>query len=435
MLDDVQLRELIDTIRESSLVGGLDALTLSSLLKRSQVLHFEDGSTLFRQGDSGDAAYLVIKGEVEVVVETSMGNVSMATIGPREIVGEIAVFTDLNRTATVKTKGPTQLLRLDRAEIAGAISNSSSAAYGLIGAMGRRIDALNRPLVLLTLAAQALERDAGDSETLVRLADEFQDVGPFARTFQKIVREMEGKQARRQEMAVSARLQQSILPRPLSLGADWDMAAFMRPSQFVGGDFYDWFLTEDGRVVFLVADVSGKGMPAALFMAVSRTLIRVTVLSGGSIESALSSVNNQIEAENDEAMFVTVFIAELDMRNGALNYVNAGHCDGWLRRADGTLEALITTGPAVALKANANYRARTIELARGDLLFLSSDGVSEAFSVGEELFGDDRLKAVLQSHRPVTAAATLDTVAAAVGEFAVGAEQSDDITCLALVRH
>ena len=133
-------------------------------------------------------------------------------------------------------------------------------------------------------------------------------------------------------------------------------------------------------------------------------------------------------------MFVTVFVADLDLTSGTLRYVNAGHCEGWLRRADGSLEALCTTGPAVALRANARYRAGTVDLRRGDLLFLSSDGVSEAFSIDDELFGDERLKTVLQNHVPVAAEKALDAVAGAVADFAVGAKQSDDITCLALLR-
>jgi serine phosphatase RsbU (regulator of sigma subunit) len=429
-----QLNEIIEAVRDGSLLSDLDLETLSALLEQSGIVKLDDGQTLFHQGDPGDAAYLVVTGTVEVVVETRLGEVTVATIGPREMVGEIAIFTDLKRTATVRAKGPALLVRVERARMASTIASNPSASAGLIGAMGRRIDALNRPLVLLTLAAQALERDDGDSETLVRIADDFQDIGPFARSFQKLVREMDGKQARRHEMAVSARLQQSILPRPLSLGPKWDMAAFMRPAQFVGGDFYDWFLTEDGRVILLVADVSGKGMPAALFMAVSRTLIRASVLAGGSIEAALTSVNRQIEAENDESMFVTVFLSELDLASGKLRYVNAGHCEGWLRRADRHLTALGTTGPAVALRANATFRAETVDLQPGDLLFLSSDGVNEAFSAREELFGDERLKRVLQHHLPVSAKHALDAVATAVATFTAGAQQSDDITCLALLR-
>jgi CRP-like cAMP-binding protein len=147
-LDEIQLNEIVETHRQTSLMGGFDPATLSSLLKQSEVLTLEDGSTLFRQGELGEAAYLVIAGEVEVIIETRLGTVSMATIGPSEIVGEISLFTTLSRTATVKAKGATQLLRLGRTEIATALANNSSATFGLIGAMGRRIDALNRPLVL-----------------------------------------------------------------------------------------------------------------------------------------------------------------------------------------------------------------------------------------------------------------------------------------------
>jgi serine phosphatase RsbU (regulator of sigma subunit) len=428
------LDEIVAAMGGSSLMGGLGPVALRAVLETAEMVGLADGAILFRQGDPGDAAYLVVSGAVEVVVESPLGEVHMATLGPHQMVGETAVFSDLPRTATVRARGETVLVRVERAHLAETIARHPSTAYGLIAAMGRRIHALNQPLALLTLAAHALERDDADNESLARVADASGDADPFARSFQKLVREMESKQARRQELAVSARLQQSILPRPLDLGPGWDMAAFMKPARYVGGDFYDWFATGAGRMALLVADVSGKGIPAALFMAVSRTLIRASVLAGGRIEDALSAVNAQLEAENDEAMFVTVFLAELDLAAGTLRYVNAGHCDGWLRRTDGTLVTLAATGPAVALRPKVQYRAETVALAPGELLFLSSDGVNEAFSRDDKLFGDERLGAVLGRERPGSAALAVGAVAEAVSEFAAGAEQSDDITCLALLR-
>jgi len=421
-------------MRRGTLLAGLDPELLAMLLERAEMVDLADGQCLFRQGDAGDAAYLVAAGAVLVVVETPLGEVAMATLGPQQVVGEIAVFTDLPRTATVRACGETLLLRLERAQLANAIASHPETAFGLIAALGRRIHALNQPLALLTLAAQALERGDGDTDLLARIVDDSQDVGPFARSFRKIVHEMEGKQARRQELAVAARLQQSILLKPLTLGPGWEIDAFMKPARDVGGDFYDWFPTTDGKVAVVVADVSGKGIPAAMFMAVSRTLIRASVLAGGGIEAALSAANAQLEAENDEAMFVTVFLAELDPANGILRYVNAGHCDGCLRRADGELVTLGTTGPAVALLPGVAFRAGIVEIGPGDLLLLSSDGVSEAFSVGEELFGDERLHQALGDHPIGSAAEALEVVDRAVAAFADGAEQSDDITCLALRR-
>jgi sigma-B regulation protein RsbU (phosphoserine phosphatase) len=269
---------------------------------------------------------------------------------------------------------------------------------------------------------------------MARIADQATDIGPFGRSFRKIVHEMEEKHSRRQELAVAGRIQQSILPRSLSLGDGWDLAAFMKPARTVGGDFYDWFPTRDGRVAVIVADVSGKGMPAALFMAVSRTLIRSCLMGGDGIEEALSAANAQLDAENDEGMFVTVFLAELDRANGRVRYINAGHCEGWLRRADGDLEPLAATGPAVSLLPGAAFRSREVVLAPGDLLFLSSDGISEAFSQDGQLFGDDRLKESLAGCAPVDARTVVDAIAGTVADFTEGAEQSDDITCLALLR-
>jgi serine phosphatase RsbU (regulator of sigma subunit) len=430
----LRLEESVRAMRSGTLLDGRDGEILTGLLEQAEMVGLEDGEVLFRQGETGDCAYLVVAGAVDVMVETPLGEVVMTTLGPQQVVGEIAVFSDLMRTATVRAKDETLLLRIERRQLADTIARHPETAFGLIAAMGRRIHALNQPLALLTLAGQALEQDEGDNGLMARIADQATDIGPFGRSFKKIVHEMEEKHARRQELAVASRIQQSILPRPLTLGPDWDLAAFMHPARSVGGDFYDWFTTQDGRMILIVADVSGKGVPAALFMAVSRTLIRAAMMGGAGIEAALSAANAQLDAENDESMFVTVFLAELDLVTGMVRYINAGHCEGWLRRAGGALEPLAATGPALALIPNAVFRADSVVLGPGDLLFLSSDGISEAFSQAGALFGDERLRRVLSDHRPDNAQAAVAAVAGAVTDFAAHAEQSDDITCLALLR-
>ena len=432
----IRLEQWIEPIAHGSLLGGLDRDAIRKLLKLAEAEQVQAGQLLMRQGEPGDCAFLVLDGELDVVVETPLGEVVMATLGPQQIVGEIAIFSQLPRTATVRARRDSSLLKLSRAAIGKVIARHPQAAVGLLAALGRRVAALNRPLAMLTLAAQALEQSDLDIEAMTNLFKEPEDLGPFGQSLRKLILEMEGKQSRRQEMLVAARLQQSILPQKLDFAsrrAPFQVEALMRPSRDIGGDFYDFFFTNDGqKAVLLVADVSGKGIPAALFMAVSRTLVRASVMAAPSIEIALARVNAQLEAENPECLFVTIFLAELDLATASLRYVNAGHCEGYVVRASGDVACLPTTAPAVAILPNPVFAPGQVDLEPGDRLVLISDGVTESFSAEDEIFGEERLVRLLGGLTGLNASDTVANIDKAVTDFATGREQFDDITCLTL---
>lgn len=426
----------LTAIRKSPLLGGMSETVLARLLERAELVEIGAGATLIRQGDPGDKAYVILSGALDVVLETALGEVAMARLLAPQIVGEIAVFTDLRRTATVRAAEASRLLGLSRAVLVELIEAHPGLAFDAIGALGRRINAMSVPLALLTLAAQALERPDLDPAGFDKMLESVGDTSPFALSFRRIVREMGEKNARRHEMEFAARLQQSILPETLSFppASPYRAAAFMRPAREIGGDFYDFVETEDGRVVLIVADVSGKGIPAALFMAVSRTMLRATVRATATIEDAITRANAQLEADNREGLFVTVFAVELHPATGRVRYVNAGHCDGYVRSADGRLRVLEATGPAMAMVAGRKFEARETTLAPGELLFVASDGITEAFAANGAMFGEARLMDLLEALREPGVAAAIADIDAAVSAFAAGCEQSDDITCLALAR-
>jgi sigma-B regulation protein RsbU (phosphoserine phosphatase) len=234
-------------------------------------------------------------------------------------------------------------------------------------------------------------------------------------------------------MQAAAAIQQSILPGPLPReGATLrvDLHADMRPARDIGGDFFDFFLIDDDRLAFTVADVSGKGIPAALFMAVSRTVMRNTGVAD--MAARMVDANRLLSAENAACMFVTMFHGVLDLGTGLVRYCNAGHNPPYLLRADGSREILKATGIPFGIDADLPYRIAETVLAPGDALFLFSDGITEAFSPAGEIFGEARLERVLDGARGRGAAELVAEVIGATDEFAAGAEQSDDITCLAL---
>ncbi len=237
-----------------------------------------------------------------------------------------------------------------------------------------------------------------------------------------------------QELEIAKQLQYSILPRPLPPRDDVDVHGIMLPAKEVGGDFYDFFFLDDTRLAVVVADVSGKGVPAALFMAITRTLLKATTLFTPSPAACLERLNAFLAAENDQMMFVTLLYGVLDLRNGRFSYACAGHNPALLRHSDGRVIALPTTGDvALAVVEDAAYHERTAQMQPGDALLLYTDGITEAFNPEGELYGDDRLAAAW-SNAPVAAgpATAAGALVEAVHAFERGHPQTDDVTCVVL---
>jgi sigma-B regulation protein RsbU (phosphoserine phosphatase) len=237
----------------------------------------------------------------------------------------------------------------------------------------------------------------------------------------------------RQELDVARRMQHSILPTRFPSRPDVQLHARMIPAKEVGGDFYDFFWLDDDRLGMVMADVSGKGVPAALFMAVSRTLLRATAPATAGPGACLAAANDLLAQENDAGMFVTLFYGVLDTRTGHLAYANGGHNPPLLIDPLGVARPLPTTGGmALGVLEGEEFAEAGIDLMPGSSLFLYTDGVTEAFDPAGVAFSDARLAGVLDGGHALEAAALNDKVIHAVEGFASGAAQSDDITCMAL---
>lgn len=237
------------------------------------------------------------------------------------------------------------------------------------------------------------------------------------------------------ELKTAKAIQASALPQtfpPFPEISRFDIYASMNPARDVGGDFYDFFLIDDHRMGFLIADVSGKGIPAALFMMAAKTEIGNYMLSGIDLAQAIQSANYHLCQSNDTGMFVTVWAAVLDYDSGDLTFVNAGHNPPALRH-EGSWKLLDQRGGIILGSFDiAKYRSHTITLTPGDQLVLYTDGVTEAFSATDELYGEERLMAFLESHAREHPHAIVDSLRSDVSRWASGTEQSDDITILSL---
>lgn len=241
------------------------------------------------------------------------------------------------------------------------------------------------------------------------------------------------------DLALAAEIQLAILPQQFPPFADLkdavDVYASMKPAKDVGGDFYDITRIDDDHIGLTMADVSGKGVPAAMFMAVSHTLLRLAGKKRLKPEEVITESNNVLAAESFDNMFVTLFYAVLNVRTGEMQYVNAGHNPPYILHKDGSLETLPTSkNICLGVLEGYNYTSDSLTLQKGDSLVTFTDGVTEACSTTNELFGESRLESLLPTLADQSARGILDNVINAVHAHAEGAEQSDDITMLVAKR-
>jgi len=227
-------------------------------------------------------------------------------------------------------------------------------------------------------------------------------------------------------------IQMGMLPREFPKSSRFELAARLMPARSVGGDLYDFILDGD-RLFFLVGDVAGKGVAAALFMAVTKTLFRATVQAEPSLGGVLGKVNRELCRDNERSMFVTAFAGWLDLRTGEVEFGNAGHNLPYRVSGDLTVKP-VTGGHGVAMGvlADHEYKTGTLRLEPGEALFLCTDGVLEALDARGEQFGAARLVHHLAATARAPAEVVVRELVSAVADFAKGARQFDDITVMSL---
>ena len=240
----------------------------------------------------------------------------------------------------------------------------------------------------------------------------------------------------KQELDIATVIQSSILPKifpPFPDRKEFDIYAKMLAAKEVGGDLYDFFLIDKYRLAIVIGDVSGKGIAAALLMAVCKTLLKATAYKGMPADNILAEVNNILVDDSPSNMFVTVFYGVLDTRSGAFEYCNGGHNPPYLISKDGVVRQLDNVGGLLlgAMK-DVEYQSNVIMLQPGESLFFYTDGITEAFNKAEDEYDVKRLSEFLSNKNILSATELVEHVFEDVKIFTEGAAQSDDITCLAL---
>lgn len=302
-----------------------------------------------------------------------------------------------------------------------------------------------KPIVLLNNATEEMVSnidkdvefnvDIHTGDELETLADSFGKMDKDLRTY---IRDLEHMTAEKErigaELNIATQIQADMLPRIFPAfpeREDIDIYASMTPAKEVGGDFYDFFLIDDNHIGLVMADVSGKGVPAALFMVIAKTLIKNRVMAGDSPADALSNVNEQLCEGNEAELFVTVWLSVIDLRTGKGMAANAGHEHPAIRRANGEYELEVYRHSlAVAAMEGVPFEEHEFQLNPGDSIFVYTDGVAEATNAQNELYGTERMMEALNKDSSAKPDVILENVKESIDDFVAEAEQFDDITML-----
>ncbi len=305
-----------------------------------------------------------------------------------------------------------------------------------------------RPLKKVQKNIRHYERTKDSEEIITGLAEvrSHNEIGRLAEDVSAMVRELDAHMEQIQaitaekerigtELELATRIQAAMLPDKFPAfpeRREFDIYAAMDPARAVGGDFYDFFMIDDDHLALVIADVSGKGIPAALFMMVSKILVKNYAMTGLSPAKTLEAVNRQICANNREEMFVTVWLGILEISSGKLTAANAGHEYPTLMQAGGFTILKDKHGLVIGGMEDAKYRDYECTLAPGDKLFVYTDGVPEATDAESRMFGTERMLAALNTAPAASPEQLLKNVRAAINDFVKEAEQFDDLTMLCL---
>ncbi|PKN65707.1 MAG: serine/threonine protein phosphatase [Deltaproteobacteria bacterium HGW-Deltaproteobacteria-15] len=304
---------------------------------------------------------------------------------------------------------------------------------------------ITRPLRALSRTARQMA--TGDLEIPIPDVKTKDEVGTLAASFNSMKNSLKqyisdlkettaAKERIESELKIAHDIQMSILPKifpPFPDRTEFDVFASMKPAKEVGGDLYDFFFMDEENFCFAIGDVSGKGVPASLFMAVTKTLVKTKATQGLSAENVMIRVNQDLSLDNESMMFVTLFFGILNTVTGEVVYSNAGHNPPFLLSAAGTITPLQSTGGiALGVAEDCVYRSRKITMQKGDALFLYTDGVTEAMDGREELFSEGRL---MQDLAPLSGRSLKEIISGIMGNvehFSEGVPQADDITMMVI---
>jgi sigma-B regulation protein RsbU (phosphoserine phosphatase) len=387
------------------------------------------------------------------------GRVKLRELGAGECLGEMGLYREESRSATVLAEGPARLWKLTSGQLERIEEFSPALALALhrhlAGLLAERLvhsnTHLKTPLAQLASAIHDLADNqfvarADEEARLAEAARRGDEVGAVAGAIQALrerldayLDELRRATAHREqiesELRIAGRIQMSFLPAPLrvSEAARVDFAAFSRPAKEAGGDLYDGFFIDETRFFFVIGDVSGKGVSAALFMAVTAMCLRALARDIQPADRLLARVNELLCQRNDTMQFVTLLAGVFTPSTGELEWTNCGHPAPLLLGPFGSVSALEEgRGPPAGVFEGSGFELQRRTIKSEEILLLYTDGVTEALDPDQTLYGEARLERLLSEARPAGSRDCVELIVKDVETFARGAAQADDITLVAL---
>ncbi len=422
---------------EDSSGDSLESITSFSPDMAEELKHMQDGKTGFKETTIDNKEYYMAYSPVPVSGWT------LAVLVPKDEIIKPAL--DSSETIEKETQNTMkELEEILRHMVFIFVAVSVGLMAGVFLLTIRMSDKIAGPIKKLTTDVRRISSGDLDYRTDIKTGDEIELLGDafnsmtgslknYIMNYAKISAE---KERIATELGVAASIQKNMLPEGKVVREEFELFAVMNPAKEVGGDFYDYFKTEDGGLWIVIADVSGKGVPAALFMVIAKTLLKNQANHSSSPGEVLKTVNNQLCEHNETEMFVTAFIARYDFEKKIMECANAGHNQPLIsKKGEGFQWLSLKPGFVLAGFENMEYDTFTISMNSGDRIILYTDGVTEALSKEETLYGEKRLENRLNSPEVLDKETTEDIVSYIkedISVFADGAEQADDITIMLL---
>ncbi|MEP7188902.1 MAG: SpoIIE family protein phosphatase [Roseiflexaceae bacterium] len=403
---------------------------LAELANELQQVAFPAGAMLMREGDSGDGMYIVLAGTFEIIKELGTADERLFGLrGAGEVVGEMGLLNrDGLRTASARAVSDAQVIRLTRADFDRLLERYPRIAFEMLRVLSSRL------------------RDANDSvihelqEKNRQLAQAYADVQVQNQQLAQAYTELEAAQAQlvekealEHELRLARDIQERILPRRLPTPPGFDLGARMVAAREVGGDFFDVFPLGSDSLGLVVGDACGKGIPAALFMALTRSLLRAEAARATTPAAALRETNQHLAEISTAGMFITILYGVLTFSTGEFSYARAGHELPLLWNASGAALAPIrANGQPLGILPDPAIDVQTLRLPPGGTLLLFSDGVTEATNAQGGFFGLESVQATVQAHPGMPAQQLCDQLVDTLTAYRGTSPQADDITLLAV---
>jgi sigma-B regulation protein RsbU (phosphoserine phosphatase) len=403
---------------------------LAALAATLPHISFPAGTLMMHEGDHGDQFFILLSGHVAIV--KALGTPDERVLGsrdPGDFIGEMSLLNqDGLRTASAQVLADTEAILLERADFDRLLRRYPLLAYDMLRVVSERLRDTHN------IAIDDLR--AKNAELARAYADQRSQNAELVRAYAELAAaqaQLVEKEALERELRMAREIQESMLPRTLPRLAGADLGARMVPAREVAGDFFDAFAVGENAVGLVIGDVCGKGMPAAMFMAQTRSLLRAEAARSGSAEEALRSVNRHLMDMNAAGLFVTVVYGILLPATREFTYARAGHDLPMIVDRQGDVRPLTrSNGLPLGLFVETAIDVQSVRLEPLDTLLLFTDGVTEATDASGEFFGAERIPALVREHENASAQQICDSLVATLVAFRGAAPQADDITLLAV---